>query len=114
MKISSYSFGKIVFQGKSYSSDLIIYPDRVDDLWWREEGHLLTLMDIEEVLKANPEIIVVGTGAFGMMKVDPALKEILFNRGIELIAERTKEACDVFNRYLKKGNKVIGMFHLTC
>jgi len=30
MKIDSYSFGRIVIDGQVYTSDVIIYPDRVD------------------------------------------------------------------------------------
>jgi hypothetical protein len=29
MKIEAYEFGRIVYGGKTYTSDLIIYPDRV-------------------------------------------------------------------------------------
>jgi hypothetical protein len=40
-KIESYRFGEIVIDGRRYSNDVIIYPDRVDGKWWREEGHSL-------------------------------------------------------------------------
>ena len=45
MKIDSYSFGRIVINGKTYTSDVIIFPDKVDASWWRKEGHLLQLAD---------------------------------------------------------------------
>ena len=47
--IDSYQFGEIVISGKEYSSDVIIFPDRVIDNWWRETGHELCLEDITEV-----------------------------------------------------------------
>lgn len=100
--------------GKSYSADLIIYPDRIDDLWWREQSHMLTAEDLEEVINAEPDFLIVGIGQFGMMKIDESLKEVLKNNGIELIAARTKEACELFNKHSKEGKKVIGAFHLTC
>ena len=50
MLIESYSFGKISINGKIYHSDVIIFPDRVYDSWWRKEGHILHLED----LKAAP------------------------------------------------------------
>ena len=34
-KVESCSFGEIVIDGKHYSNDVIIYPTRVDDHWWR-------------------------------------------------------------------------------
>jgi len=44
--IEHYEFGHIVIRGKSYSSDVIIYPDHVDSDWWREEGHRLSPVDL--------------------------------------------------------------------
>jgi len=51
--INSYTFGVIVVNGKKYYSDIIIYPNKVDDNWWREEGHLLIPRDLEKVVDAN-------------------------------------------------------------
>ncbi len=33
--------------GFSDDSGLLIYPERIDDRWWRQEGHLLRLEDIK-------------------------------------------------------------------
>lgn len=114
MRISSHSFGKLVCKGKVYSSDLIIYPGKVDDLWWRDQSHLIAWKDIQEIITAEPEVLVVGTGQFGMMKVEEGLTEKLKAEGIELLVARTKEACELFNKYSKEGKRVIGAFHLTC
>lgn len=35
--INSYDFGRIVVDGKAYTSDVIIFPDRVNSYWWRKE-----------------------------------------------------------------------------
>ncbi len=107
-------FGKLVYMGKSYSSDIIIYPDHVDDLWWRDQGHLLTAKDLEEAINARPDLLIVGTGQFGMMKVDRTLTERLKGSGIELMIARTREACELFNASVEEKKKVIGAFHLTC
>ena len=53
--IENYSFGSITIDGKSYRSDLIIYPDHIDDSWWRVEGHKLCLKDIDSAMKAAKE-----------------------------------------------------------
>ena len=44
--IESYNFGKITINSKEYHSDLIIYMNRIDDKWWRKEGHNLCIEDI--------------------------------------------------------------------
>ena len=68
MKIDSYSFGRIVINGKTYTSDVIIYPDRVHAPWWRKDGHLLQLADLAEALQAKPDVLVIGTGYAGVMR----------------------------------------------
>ena len=46
--IDSYHFGQIMINGEKYSSDVIIFPDRVQGEWWRKKGHELGLEDISE------------------------------------------------------------------
>ncbi|MEQ8191120.1 MAG: hypothetical protein ABRQ39_24360 [Candidatus Eremiobacterota bacterium] len=51
--IDSYDFGTIKISGKTYKSDVIIYPDRVDGKWWRKEGHSLHPDDLRVSTKSN-------------------------------------------------------------
>jgi len=111
--IESYSFGRIVIDGKAYTRDLILYPDRVDEHWWRKEGHRLQVGDLEEVFRARPDTLIVGTGAIGVMKISPEVEARLKEAGIELITERTEEACQQFNE-LSSQRKVVAALHLTC
>lgn len=114
MKINNYSFGKIVIDGKLYTSDLIIFPNRVHSNWWREEGHLLSLGDIEEVLEYNPEYLVIGTGAYGMMKVSDKVRVEAEGRNIKVFILPTAEACNKFNELISTGKKIVAALHLTC
>ena len=111
--IDSYSFGRMVIDGKTYTSDVILYPDKVDDSWWRKSGHLLQKEDLRDVIQYNPEILIVGTGAYGLMKILDEAKQFLEAEGIELISEETKEAYKIYNE-LKERKKVVAAFHLTC
>jgi len=113
MKIEHYSFGKITIDGETYTSDVIIYPERVDSSWWRKEGHTLHIEDLQDVLNADPAVVVIGTGFFGIMKVPKETIAYLESKGIEVHAARTGKAVEVFNA-LQKGKKVIAAFHLTC
>jgi len=112
--IEHYEFGRIVIDGKSYSSDVIIYPDRVDPDWWREEGHRLSPVDLWEVVRAKPEVLVVGTGYSGLMDVPPETMKHLQEHGIKVIVQRTTQACQTYNRLTKEGKKAIAALHLTC
>ncbi len=111
--IQDYGFGCITIDGTTYHTDVVIYPERVDDRWWRKEGHRLQLDDLEAVIETHPATLVVGTGYFGRMHVDPAVSDWLQQQGITLIACGTKEACAVFNR-LRETQKVVAALHLTC
>ncbi len=111
--IEKYSFGEIVIDGMTYTSDVIVYPDRVDSSWWRKEGHNLCLEDLRDVIAEKPKVIIIGQGDPGLMKVPPALKTALSDRGIELYGAPTKEAIKIFNEISAKKH-AIGGFHLTC
>ncbi len=65
MKITHYSFGKITINGTAYTSDVIIYPARVDSHWWRDNGHLLKVSDLTDVIAAKPAVLIIGTGYYG-------------------------------------------------
>jgi hypothetical protein len=111
--IGSYDFGHIVIDGKTYTSDVIIYPDKVNGSWWRKEGHELCIDDLEDVLDKKPETIVVGTGNPGLMKVLPETEKSIKSKGIKLIVQPTKEACQTYNQ-LSSSQKIIALLHLTC
>ncbi|MBN2345871.1 MAG: hypothetical protein JXO51_05730 [Candidatus Aminicenantes bacterium] len=113
MKIDSYAFGRMVVDGREYTKDLILYPDHVDPTWWREEGHRLSLRDLEGALAANPDVLVVGTGFFGAMQVPDEVRRAVAAHGIDLRAARSAEAVDLL-RSLSGDRKVVAAFHLTC
>jgi hypothetical protein len=111
--IESYSFGRLVLSGKAYTSDLIIYPDRINPSWWRKTGHRLCLQDLQEVLEENLEVLVVGTGYMGLMKVEEEVKRYAETHGFQLIVEKTKKAVEIYNS-LYTHKRTVGAFHLTC
>jgi len=111
--IKSYNFGQIVINGRRYIHDVIIFPDHVKGNWWRKEGHRLSLEDLKEVFEAQPEVLLIGTGYNGLMKVSQEVKNYVKSKNIELIVENTKQACQTYNR-LCQSKKVIAAFHLTC
>jgi hypothetical protein len=113
MKIERYSFGSITIDGRTYTSDVIIYPERVDASWWRKEGHNLNIVDLKDVINAKPEVLVVGTGSPGLMKVPKETLSHLESKGIEVHVSLTAKAVELFND-LQSERKVIAAFHLTC
>jgi len=112
--IEAYAFGRMTIDGTEYRSDLIIYPNgRVQDDWWRAAGHRLIADDIAELLATKPALLIVGTGAYGIMKVDPALRERLERDQIAFEAARSKAAVALYNENVDK-RQTAACFHLTC
>jgi len=64
------------------------------------------------VFEQNLEVLVVRQGSPGLMKVLPQTKQGLEKEGIDLVARKTKEACEIYNR-LSPSRQVIAVLHLT-
>lgn len=111
--IEQFSFGSITIDGTEYTDDVIVYPWAVDDTWWRDEGHVLKIQDLGDVLEAEPEVLVVGTGAHGRVAIHDEVREALDERGIELIAAPTPEAVEQYN-HEQVDRRAVAALHLTC
>ena len=129
--IEEYRFGSITIDGKNYSDDVEVRwtpkgkpTGQAGEVleWWRKESHLFDLEDIQRALEQKPEILVFGTGAYGVAKLSNRAKKEIERKGIQLIIDKTGEAVKIFNTIIKKESKqekekqkrVIGLFHLTC
>jgi hypothetical protein len=114
MIIDSYIFGRMVIDGKPYSKDLIILPDRsVLHPWWRKTGHTVALSDIKDIIATSPDILIVGTGMPGLMKPESAFCRELETMGIETRIMPTGAAIKEYNA-LALRRKIAACFHLTC
>jgi len=112
-RIDGYRFGRIVIDGKSYNQDVILLPDRVIERWRRKQGHNLLPDDLGPVLEAEPDLLIVGQGAFGRMKVPEETRQTIEAAGIELIVCPSAEACKTYNKTREQQVTAIAL-HLTC
>lgn len=112
-EVESYRFGHMVVDGEEHTKDLILLPDRVISNWWRDQGHRLGANDLEAVLDAQPEVLVVGTGASGAMTVPRETREAIREADIELKVAQTGQAWRLYND-LQEERATAGAFHLTC
>ncbi|MDD5084700.1 MAG: Mth938-like domain-containing protein [Candidatus Omnitrophica bacterium] len=113
MVIDDYRFGCVVIDGKSYKEDLVILPDGVFSAWRRMSGHSLNPEDLDIVIQARPEVFIIGRGEMSFLRVPTKTAEFLKSHGIELIAEDTRRACELYNE-LSKAKRVACGLHLTC
>ncbi len=114
MKIEDYAFGRIVIDGQTFTRDVILLPNRVWDGWWRQEGHRLIIADLNEIWAAMPTALVIGSGFFGLMQTPTEIRTEIERRGVALYIEKTRQACQVFNRLAAQGERVVAALHLSC
>jgi len=112
-RVESYSFGQMVVDGQKHTNDLILLPHRVVPNWWREEGHRLSSEDLQDVLAARPDVLVVGTGAHGVMEVPQQTRKAVSEAGIDLRIADTGKAWRLYNEEQAR-REAAGAFHLTC
>lgn len=119
--INEYRFGSITIDGKTYTEDVEVRWTGEVLKWWRKEGHVVDVDDLKRTINQNPEMIIIGTGHSGLVKVTEEAKTEIKSQGIELIIDLTEEAVKTFNIRKEeseeeegKQKRVIGLFHLTC
>jgi hypothetical protein len=115
VRIESYEFGSITVDGETYTSDVIISPEGVNTSWWRVKGHELCCADLEPIWQAKPDILIIGTGAYGVMRVLPEADELMRKRCAQVHVLPTTEAWERFNELSQQEKgRVVAALHLTC
>ena len=114
MHIDQYRFGHIDIEGRGFDADVIVFPGRVQDRWWRQQGHRLAREDLATVLAEKPELLVVGTGYYGRMQVPAETLDALRGAGIDVRVEKTGSAVEEFNRLQRECARIVAALHLTC
>ena len=113
LKINYYKFGRVKIDSENFNNDVIILPDRVVPNWWRRNGHEVHIEDIGEIIKAAPDVLIVGTGYYGMLRVLGDTSKRLADIGCEVIKMKTQEACKLYNE-LAKTKRIAATLHLSC
>ena len=111
--IEEYKFGQITIDGIKYNFDVEVYWTGEVLQWLRKESHIIDFEDVARAVLKKPEVIIIGTGAYGVAEVTKRAEKLIKEQKIELIVDPTEEAIKTFNLRLKN-SKVVGLFHLTC
>jgi len=110
-KIDNTYFGAIIINGRKFDSDVVL--DWTGDIKPRPGSHSFTKADLNELMMRDPEVIIVGTGTAGNVKVDADAEIAAKMHGVELIAMLTPLAVAEFNKHAKR-RKAIAVIHVTC
>lgn len=111
-RLSGYSFGRIEVDGEEHRKDLVVLPQRLVAGWWRRDGHSLDIEDLADVMTELPDHLIVGTGASGRMRPDPAAIDELRSRGIEVEVLTTDRAVARYGELDPR--TTAAALHLTC
>ncbi len=111
--ISEHKFGSFIINDRSYLGDIKIINSKVR-YWNDREFHELNLKDIKELLEANPEIIIVGTGNSGLLEISNEARSSILSKRINLVVEKNTDAIKKYNKAISENKKVAAIFHATC
>ncbi|MFQ5581998.1 MAG: Mth938-like domain-containing protein [Mariprofundaceae bacterium] len=114
MHIDEYEFGRIVIDGKEYIQDIIIFPDSIQASWWRREGHYLHTEDLAMIIDRPPNVLIIGQGFSGCMRVPDELIETLKAKGMQVHVAHTRDAVALYNRLSGGDQSIAAALHLTC
>jgi len=120
--ITETRFGSITLEmgGKSvaYHHDVVIRPSgkvqkRKKKLSKQVYGtsHTISLAEANHIYQEGAEMLLIGTGAFGMVKLSDEAAGFFEEKGVEVESQPTAEAAQVWNELQ---GAVIGLFHVTC
>ena len=117
--INSTSFGEIVIDNKKYGQ-VIIVGDQIEERDWEMlektfgTTHRLGDWEKEKLLEDDPQIIIVGTGQEGVLKVDSSFIDLLKKKGIEFYIVPTPQAVKIYNEKIQEKKKINALIHTTC
>ncbi|HID74015.1 MAG TPA: hypothetical protein EYP43_03065 [Thermoplasmata archaeon] len=121
--IERYAWGEYRIHGRVHRWDVMVTGNigsAVEVAPWRERRdlervpHLLIPAMVEPALVLGPEVLIVGTGAMGALRVDRAMVDSIEVEGVRLVVEPTPRACGTFNRLFGEGRRVVALLHGTC
>jgi hypothetical protein len=111
--IEHYEFGEFIVDGREYRSNIVLLGAEVKEGRYLP-GHQLKLDDFLPLAAYKPDVIIIGTGAYGAVPVPKEIIDYIEKRKIKLVIERTGKACATYNSLIKEGKRVAAFLHDTC
>lgn len=117
MKVDLLSFGRIEVEGRLYEHDIVIDAGEVrkrrkspSKAFRGEYGH--TPLSAAEEIPWGGVRLVVGTGANGALPIMPEVYQVAHERGIEVVAVPTAQACRLLAEVDRRDVRAV--LHVTC
>jgi hypothetical protein len=109
MRIDGTEFGNITIDGKRYGHDVVI---RLTGEVVNTAPHISYRRTRQKfVFEKGAELLVVGSGQEGNVRLSPEAGAYLAKKGCEIAIQPTAKALRIFNETRRKK---VGLFHVTC
>lgn len=112
-------FGGVSVDGKEHY-DVIVVGEKVLDRedivpgWFEgRTHHIVYEHELKKLLEERPEVIIIGSGQDGVLRVPAEVEEAVRKKGIGLVVLETPEAIKEYNR-LSATKRVNALIHTTC
>ncbi|AMM54673.1 Mth938-like domain-containing protein [Pyrococcus kukulkanii] len=118
MKVGEVKFGSVEINGIKYNHDIVIYPSgrierRKKEISKKKHGtsHKFDPEELKEYLREDFDVLIVGTGIYGMLSLLPEARELVKEK--DIIERPTPEALKLVEELWGK-KKVLAIIHVTC
>ena len=118
MSIDATEFGSITIDGKTYPHDVVIrLSGEVEKRRKRLSkdvygtSHVISKAEAKHVHDDGCELLVVGAGQEGNVRLSPEAREYFDKKRCRVIVQPTPDAIETFNRSQEKR---IALMHVTC
>lgn len=117
-RIEDLRWGHLAVEGADAPyKDAKLWPGGSRGWDWNETGtrHAPGVQpeDVEEIVERGVDVIVVGRGMLGALRVQDETLDALEEKGVEVEVARTEKAVRRYNE-LRESRSVGGLFHTTC
>lgn len=117
-RVEAPGFGRLIVDGEVWEKDVYLRADgsvkkrkkRLAKTAYGS-GHVVGPDELERVCEGDPEVLVVGSGYGGALRVCPEGVKWLQERGIALEVLRTPEAA---RRFSELEGRRAALIHVTC
>jgi len=71
------------------------------------------MTDLDDIMSAKPDVLIIGTGYYGRMWVPDETRRDLGEQGIKVRQAKTGDAVSGFNALQKKCTRIVAALRLT-
>ncbi|RKZ37697.1 MAG: hypothetical protein DRQ37_01300 [Gammaproteobacteria bacterium] len=104
-RITAYGKGYVDVLSKRLTGSVLLTRDRLVKDWAPEEVHALKAEHLEEILKLQPEVVLLGTGKHQQFPPTVVIAPLV-EAGVGFEIMDTAAACRTYNVLLSEGRRV--------